>query len=90
MVIVIEKNGYRVELEEKGDLVKCPKCGRASWKPYLTKRTGKNPMNAYYYFEFRHRKDGRTGKNKHCYLPAVKAEHPEGSGKVRPEISKGG
>jgi len=71
-VIKIEKDGFKIELEEKGNLVKCPKCGKASWRPYLTMRTGKNPSNAYFYFEFRHRKDGRTGKNKHCYLPAVK------------------
>ncbi len=70
---VLEKDGFRMELEEKGDLVKCPKCGRASWRPYLTVRTGKNPEGGpYFYWEFRHRKDGRTGKNKHCYWRAVK------------------
>ncbi len=53
--------------------MKCPKCGRASWKPYLTMRTGKNIGNRFYYWEFRHRKDGRTGKNKHCYWRAVRA-----------------
>jgi hypothetical protein len=72
MVIKIEKDGFRIELEEKGDLVRCPKCGKASWRPYLTMRTGKNPMNRFYYFEFRHRKDGRTGKNKHCYVRVTK------------------
>ena len=74
MTVVIEKDGYRVELEEKGDLVKCPRCGKASWRPYLTRRTGKNPQGGpYVYWEFRHRKDGRTGKNKHCYVSAPKA-----------------
>jgi hypothetical protein len=69
---VIEKDGYRIELEDKGDLVRCPKCGKVSWRPYLTMRTGKNPSNEFWYWEFRHRKDGRTGKNKHCYQRAVK------------------
>gem|GEM_PF-3848054 len=72
MVLTMEKDGFRIEVEEKGDLVKCPKCGRASWRPYLTMRTGKNPEGRYFYWEFRHRKDGRTKKNKHCYLPARK------------------
>jgi hypothetical protein len=72
LVLSVEKDGFKIELEEKGSLVKCPKCGRPSWKPYLTTRTGKNPENLYHYWEFRHRKDGRTGKNKHCYVPAVK------------------
>ena len=74
LVIRIEKDGYAIELEEKGDLVKCPRCGKASWRPYLTMRTGKNPSNAYYYFELRHRKDGRNRKNRHCYVKAMKGK----------------
>ena len=47
---------------------KCPKCGKGAWKPDLVTRYGKDPERAYKYNRYRHPLDGRTKRNKACYV----------------------
>jgi len=47
---------------------KCPKCGKMAWKPDLVIRFGKDPEKAYKYYRYRHPLDGRTKRNKTCYV----------------------
>jgi hypothetical protein len=47
---------------------KCPKCGKPAWKPDLVTRYGKDPERAYKYNRYRHPLDGRTKRNKACYV----------------------
>ena len=47
---------------------KCPKCGKMAWKPDLVIRVGKDPERAYKYYRYRHPLDGRTKRNKTCYV----------------------
>ncbi|MHB8565901.1 MAG: hypothetical protein ACYC7D_14185 [Nitrososphaerales archaeon] len=54
----------------KAEMKVCPKCNRPAWKPDKVVRTGKNPGKQYQYLRYRHPKDGRTKRNRSCYLPA--------------------
>ncbi len=83
-----EKDGYKIAVDFSTRraqqspfefLPKCPKCGAPSWTPVLAIRTGKNPEHAYAYWVFRHRRDGRTGRNKSCYVPASGPKTPHRS-----------
>lgn len=59
----------------------CGKCGRPAWQPDVVERPGKSPGVTYRYRRWRHPKDGRTKRNKTCYLrlepPSVDFDKPE-------------
>jgi hypothetical protein len=57
---------------------KCPKCDRLAWRPRKVRRTGKNPENEYWYWEFKHPRDKRTkAKNIYHYYPVKDLPEPE-------------
>jgi hypothetical protein len=47
---------------------KCPKCGKMAWRPDKVTRIGKDPEKVYAYLRYRHPLDGRTKRNKTCYV----------------------
>ncbi|HZW58159.1 MAG TPA: hypothetical protein VFF30_17860 [Nitrososphaerales archaeon] len=52
----------------KNEMTVCPRCNRPAWKPDKVARVGKNPEKQYWYLRYRHPIDGRTKRNKTCYL----------------------
>ena len=61
-------SGDTTGLVELGLMDKCPKCGKLAWKPDVVIRFGKDPEKAYKYYRYRHPLDGRTKRNKTCYM----------------------
>jgi hypothetical protein len=53
--------------------VKCPKCGKMGWLDHVT-RFGKGDK-PYHYLRYRHPLDGRTKRNKTCYVRDADVEH---------------
>ncbi|MDG6934447.1 MAG: hypothetical protein JRN68_07085 [Nitrososphaerota archaeon] len=55
----------------------CEKCGKLAWKPRKVKRTGKNPENEYWYWEFKHPRDRRTkARNIYHYVRVDELREP--------------